>query len=174
MENKENMNEKLFKLQQEIGKVSKQSENPFFRSKYMDINSLLEAVYPLLKEHRLLLLQPINEGDVITQIIDLDTDDFVESRIKLPESIDPQKIGSAITYYRRYALKSLLGIQEEDDDGNKSSKKAIAWLTKEQFEKALNSDVKGISATLQSYSTSTHSMSKPFKDGLEQKLNELI
>ena len=43
--------------------------------------------------------------------------------MELPPLTDPQKIGSAITYYRRYTLQSLLGIQAEDDDANKASGK---------------------------------------------------
>ena len=48
----------------------------------------------------------------------------VTSEIDLPELIDPQKLGSCITYYRRYTLASLLGLQAEDDDANLASKKA--------------------------------------------------
>ena len=40
--------------------------------------------------------------------------------INLPEISDPQKLGSAITYFRRYTLQSLLALQAEDDDGNKA------------------------------------------------------
>ena len=41
--------------------------------------------------------------------------------MELPNLQDPQKLGSAITYFRRYTLQSLLGLQAEDDDGNKAS-----------------------------------------------------
>ena len=47
----------------------------------------------------------------------------VESSIQLTQFNDPQKLGSAITYYRRYTLQSLLGLQAEDDDANKASTK---------------------------------------------------
>jgi hypothetical protein len=44
----------------------------------------------------------------------------------LPEINDPQKLGSAITYYRRYTLQSLLALQAEDDDANLASNKVVA------------------------------------------------
>jgi len=124
MADTKNIYQKLFEVKKEIGKVSKESTNPFFNSKYMDINTLLENVEPLLEKHNLMLLQPISDGLVKSIIINLDdlNDEFIASSIALPNDNNPQKIGSAITYYRRYSLKSLLGIQEEDDDGNKAAK----------------------------------------------------
>ena len=114
---------KLYEAKKEIGKISKDSKNPFFKSKYFDVNSLLEHVEPILQKHDLLLLQPILEGKVSTIIIDVESGDKVVSDIVLPSLNDPQKLGSAITYYRRYTLQSLLGLQAEDDDGNKASNK---------------------------------------------------
>ena len=114
---------KIFEAKKEIGKISKDSKNPFFKSKYFDINSLLEHVEPILQKHDLLILQPINCVEVVTEIIDIETSDSVNSRIQLPNITDPQKLGSAITYYRRYTLTSLLGLQAEDDDGNLAAKK---------------------------------------------------
>lgn len=115
------LNQKIFNAKKEIGKISKDSTNPFFKSKYFDINSLLEHVEPILQKNDLLLLQPIANGLVFTQIVDVETGDLVESGIELPNLSDPQKLGSAITYYRRYTLQSLLGLQAEDDDANKAS-----------------------------------------------------
>tara|TARA_R100001594_G_scaffold8303_1_gene21616 strand:+ start:90 stop:515 length:426 start_codon:yes stop_codon:yes gene_type:complete len=108
---------KLYKVQKEIGAISKDSKNPFYNSKYFDINSLIKQVTPILEKHKLLLLQPIREGKQYSVIIDLDGGSF-ESSLTLPTDLDAQKIGSAITYYRRYTLQSLLALQSEDDDGN--------------------------------------------------------
>jgi hypothetical protein len=113
---------KLAKVKTEIGKISKDKTNPFFKSKYFDINSLLEHVEPLLEKNELLLIQPIKSGKVQTVIFDLDSEAFEYSEIDLPDISDPQKLGSAITYYRRYTLQSLLGLQAEDDDGNTAAK----------------------------------------------------
>ena len=118
MEN--NICKKLYKVQKEIGGISKDSTNPFYNSKYFDINSLIKQVTPILEKHNLLLLQPIEDGKQYSRIIDLDGG-MVESSLALPINLDAQKIGSAITYYRRYTLQSLLALQAEDDDGNSAS-----------------------------------------------------
>ena len=65
----------------------------------------------------MLLLQPIEDDKQYSRIIDLDGG-IVESSLALPTNLDAQKIGAAITYYRRYTLVSLLGLQAKDDDGN--------------------------------------------------------
>jgi|SRR5210317_528093 len=116
-----NINEKLFLLQQEIGTISKDTSNPFYKSKYFDINSLINQLQPLLKKYKLLLLQPIEEDLVYSKLICIDGTGAVLSALKLPEINDPQKLGSAITYYRRYTLASLLGLQAVDDDANVAS-----------------------------------------------------
>ena len=115
------INQKLFNLQQEIGTISKDASNPFYKSKYFDVNSLINQLNPLLKKHRLLLLQPIKEDCVYSKLICIDGTGGVISALKLPEINDPQKLGSAITYYRRYTLASLLGLQAVDDDANVAS-----------------------------------------------------
>lgn len=113
---------KLFEAKKEIGAISKESTNPFFKSKYFDINQLLEHVEPILQKHNLLLLQPIESDVVISKIIEVESGEVVESSMSLTAITDPQKRGSEITYYRRYTLGSLLGLQAVDDDANSASK----------------------------------------------------
>ena len=117
---------KLFEAKKEIGKISKDSKNPFFKSNYLSLNGLIEAVETVLEKHDLLLLQPIMENKIRSIIVDTNNDDGkldnVFSEMELPNIQDPQKLGSAITYFRRYTLQSLLGLQAEDDDGNSASK----------------------------------------------------
>ena len=128
---------KLYKVQKEIGKISKDKKNGFYNSQYFDINKLIEQVTPVLDKHKLLLLQPIRDGKQCSVIIDLDGG-FVESSLELPTNLDAQKIGSAITYYRRYTLVSLLGLQAEDDDGNGAMPKKSASSNKtEMFDKEI-------------------------------------
>jgi hypothetical protein len=112
---------KLAELKKEIGKVKKNATNPHFKNNYADINAILDSVEPLMESKGLLLLQPLKDGMVSTQIYCVETGEVVTSELKLPEIQDPQKIGSAITYYRRYTLQSLLGLQAEDDDAQKAS-----------------------------------------------------
>lgn len=115
------INEKLFNLQQEIGGISKLESNPFYNSKYFDINSLIKQLNPLLLKHKLLLLQPIEDNKVVTKIICVESNSDVSSFLTIPAVSDPQKLGGAITYLRRYTLASLLGLQAEDDDANSAS-----------------------------------------------------
>jgi hypothetical protein len=117
---------KVESIKKEIGKVVKDKENPFFKSSYTDVNSLLEKIEPLFKKEGLLLIQPIRDGKVFSEVVDLKTGQSLSSSIELPDITDPQKIGSAITYYRRYTLTSLFALQsEEDDDGNSASGKVL-------------------------------------------------
>lgn len=132
---------KIWKAKQEIGKVTKGNDNPYFKSKYADLNALLEASEPILLKNDLILLQPIKNGCVCTQIIDIHTGEMVESSMMLPEISDPQKKIASVTYYRRATLQSILSLQAIDDDGNTAragvdeSKKA---LSQENFERGLH------------------------------------
>jgi len=117
-----NIYSKIALAKKEIGAISKDTTNDFFKAKYFDINKLLQHVEPILEKHDLMVLQPIVNGCVQTVIIDCESGVEISSEIKLPELDNPQKLGSAITYYRRYTLTSLLSLQAEDDDGNSASK----------------------------------------------------
>jgi hypothetical protein len=135
---------KLFEAKKEIGKISKDAKNPFFKSNYLSLNGLIDAVEEVLVKHDLLLLQPIEDGKVKTQIFDIEEGrtSILQSAMDLPNITDPQKLGSAITYYRRYTLQSLLGLQAEDDDGNLAAKKKpvvkeLTWLSPKNIDAAV-------------------------------------
>jgi len=121
-----NLSQALVKFQSQLKPVNKESENPFFKSVYADLSSILQAVMPVLSANGLAVIQPMRiEGDktlLITQIIH-ESGEFVESQMVLPQVQDPQKYGSLITYYKRYQLQAMLGIatKDEDDDGNSVS-----------------------------------------------------
>lgn len=119
MENK-TLYKKLLAVQKEIGSVKKDKTNPFFKSSYADINNYIEEVKPVLNKHGLTIFQPliIRKGKNIikTIIIDCDNGEEIKSMVKLPENTDPQKMGSIITYFRRYAIQSMLFLQAKDDD----------------------------------------------------------
>ncbi len=121
---------KLLEVQKEIGAIKKESENPFFKSKYFDINGLLAVVKPVLNKHGVVLLQSLSAyGDnclsLNTKLVDSESGEIVEDTCPIPVNSEPQKIGSAITYFRRYALQSLLALEAEDDDAEGS--KAITY-----------------------------------------------
>ena len=102
------IHKKLYEVQASIGAIEKDSTNPFFKSKYFDINKLLSEIKPKLEKQGLLLLQPLtNVGGVSalkTKIIDVESGEIEEDICSLPQNSDPQKMGSIITYFRRYAL----------------------------------------------------------------------
>ena len=112
--------QKLAQAKSEIGAISKDSKNPFYNSKYFDINQLLNHVEPVLEKYGLMVMQPIIEGKVVSLIIDVETGNDCRSELKLTDERDPQKIGSQISYFRRYSLSSLLCLQAQDDDGNQA------------------------------------------------------
>ena len=115
---------KLLEAQKKIGAIKKDKTNPFFKSNYADINAYIDEVKPVLNECGLMILQPLTIRDgkmAIKTIIVDDSGEEIASVVKLPENPDPQKMGSIITYFRRYAIQSLLFLQAEDDDANKGS-----------------------------------------------------
>jgi len=118
---KKNIYQKLHEAKLEIGKVAKNAKNPHFKNTYADLNALIEAVEPILLEKGLVLLQPIKEGKVFTVITDITDSNSIESYIDLPINLNPQQLGSAVTYFRRYTLQSLLSLQAVDDDGHTAS-----------------------------------------------------
>ena len=118
----------LVKFQSQLRPVNKDSENPFFKSSYADLSSILQTVVPLLTANDLAIIQPmrVENGDtiLITKIIH-SSGEFIQSEMILPVHADPQKFGSLITYYKRYQLQAILGVstKDEDDDANNASSK---------------------------------------------------
>lgn len=114
------MQEKLLKIQKEVPAIKKDSQNPHFKNKYFDINTLLEVVLPILNKHEVVLTQGLThiEGKIALATKLSCKEGEVAYVVPLPECADAQKYGSAITYFRRYAIVSLLALEAEDDDGN--------------------------------------------------------
>ena len=145
---------RILEVQKEIGTLSKNAKNPFFKSAYLDLNDLLKHVTPLLHKHGLVVSQPITNGLVCSQIIDSESGNvLLDSSIALPDLKDPQKIGSCITYFRRYTLKSLLAIAEGDDDGNLASALVVKPNLKDKLlqDTLLNGSIDDLRALLNDY-----------------------
>lgn len=116
----------LVKAQGEFEVVSKTANNPFFKSKYADLPSVVLAATPILKENGLAVTQLLgyeNEKDTLTTRLLHETGQWIESTMKLYlVKPDSQSLGSAITYSRRYAYMAILGlVADVDDDGNAAS-----------------------------------------------------
>jgi hypothetical protein len=127
-EKKLNIYQKLNNFNTMVGAIRKDNTNPHYHYKYADINNVLEAIREPLSTNGLVALQTtIRKDDIFclnTKIINIDSpEEFVEIDIPLIYNGDMQKLGSAITYARRYGLVTLLGLEQEDDDGNLASGK---------------------------------------------------
>jgi hypothetical protein len=87
---------------------------------YADLANVLAAVRPALAKHQIATLQPVavgRQGIVVTTLLAHPSGEYIRNDFALPlDSADPQAIGSAITYARRYALQALLGVAPEEDD----------------------------------------------------------
>ena len=125
----------LANVKANLGKVTKGANNPFYKSKYADLNTHLEVVEPVLAENGLILLQPVSnnsEGNNVVEsvLFHVESGQYVSSMMVLVGETDMQKAGSAVTYARRYTLGSLLSMQAVDDDGNEASVKSTKGQAK--------------------------------------------
>lgn len=116
------LNSKLLEFQKKVGIVKKDAKNPHFKNTYASLTQILSEVKPLLTECGLVLIQPIDMNGVGTTIIDFESGQKVETYISLPTNLSPQQLGSAITYFRRYTLASLLALEIDDDDAQSTVK----------------------------------------------------
>lgn len=121
----------LAAAQGEFSTVKKDSENPFFKSKYADLSAVVKTAAPVLAVHKLAVSQFISttvdgEGnlvDTLTTWLIHQSGQYINDtmRLRLTKE-DAQGQGSAITYARRYSYMAVLGlVADEDDDGNKAS-----------------------------------------------------
>lgn len=122
-ENISEISKALVRAQAKMGAATKGASNPFFKSKYADLGAVMEVIKDPLNENGIAVLQPVfsEEGcHFIETILIHESGQFLSSgRLKLElHKIDPQFIGSVITYMKRYQLQAFLGIPSEDDDGN--------------------------------------------------------
>lgn len=121
----------LAAAQNDIGRIFKNATNPHYRSAYLDLAGLIDAVQPSLSKYNLTLYHttrpPQNE---------FEQDDYIEAHLvhtptgqeivstyplRAKDTTDPQKLGAAMTYARRYTALAVLGLAAEDDDGNYSA-----------------------------------------------------
>ena len=118
--------EAFFSFQSKVGSVPKESTNPFHHSKYADLDTVMKTIKPLFVEYGFFIQQfpktIVNGVEVRTVLFHMGGHS-IENTLALPCEPDPQKIGSAITYARRYGLSAMIGIScEEDDDANATFK----------------------------------------------------
>jgi hypothetical protein len=110
----------------QMGKAVMNSKNPHFKSKYADLESLLDAARVPLGLNGLAVVQMPSQdslGYYVETMILHTSGEFISGKTYIsPSKNDPQGLGSAITYAKRYGFSSMLGlVGEEDDDGNAAS-----------------------------------------------------
>lgn len=132
-----NLAKALFEFQTKAVKIKKKADNPFFKSKYADLPSILDEIHQPLIDCGLVISQiPDGEG-LTTMLIHSESGEYIEANGTMkPTKSDPQAIGSAITYQRRYSLCAILGLNvDDDDDGNAASSQKpesdLPWLNKD-------------------------------------------
>jgi len=139
----------LAAFQQECPIIAKDSKA--YNYKYADLPSIVEIINPLLKKHSLGFIQPLQYAEGVrkiqTIVFHTESGNSIESVVDIPEVEFKgmnlyQSMGSGITYLRRYALSSALGIvTDEDNDATgeqiKGVKKELPWLTQKQFESSV-------------------------------------
>ena len=199
----------LAKAQGAIAGASKSSANPFFKSRYADLASVWDACRGPLSEHGISIVQSPNTeylgepvpyewtsktGDtrygvrvvcivsVVTRLMH-SSGQWIEDRVStmLPTG-DPQSVGSAITYLRRYALQSFAGVAPEDDDaeaahGRGPQARANALATPEGYDAwllGLQATSKNGTAALQAaWACSTPEFRRHLSDTNQAKWNSL-
>ena len=120
-----NIYQKLLAIQKKNLSFTKNADNPFFKSKYLSLDQLIKGLNPELNALDLIIVHKTRQREVITLVIDTPTGKNIKSRFPIPEAItDPQKMGSAITYAKRYNIGQLFNIMTDvDDDGNATASK---------------------------------------------------
>lgn len=114
----------------------KNAKNPHFKNKFADLGEVMECLEGPLHENRLVVTQTLGLREtvpvLVTTVWHADSGQSLASEMPLnPAKNDPQGMGSAITYARRYALKAMFGMVDVDDDGEAGSRPAPAQKPKD-------------------------------------------
>jgi len=112
----------LAQAQGEMGAAAKDASNPHFKSRYADLASIMDACRAPLARHGLAVTQlPARREDgsvMLTTLLMHSSGEFIGSYMTAkPAQENPQVLGSMLTYLRRYALASVVGVVSDDDDG---------------------------------------------------------
>ena len=115
----------LSKAQGEMDGATSKSVNPFFKSNYADLHTVISSAVPYLSKHGLSISQgnEVIPGAVcVTTTLLHQSGQWLRSKIKLPvDKVNAQGVGAATTYGRRYGLAAMVGIAQKDDDANSIS-----------------------------------------------------
>lgn len=109
----------LAEFQQEVPTIHKGTKG--YGYSYADLPTIFEKINPLLKKHGLGFTQLIEGNDLVTIVFHVESGETLESKTTIPQvqlkgMNDFQSFGSGVTYYRRYALSSALGLVTDVDN----------------------------------------------------------
>lgn len=130
-----NISKALVSAQKDMGGAVKDAANPFFKSKYSDLASVVEVCKEPLNKNGVVILQPIVKDAAgalqLETLLLHESGEWIASHtpIVVAKTNDPQAVGSAISYARRYGLQSLLSIPAVDDDGEAAMVRSSAATT---------------------------------------------
>jgi hypothetical protein len=141
----------LAEFQQEVPVIHKATQG--YGYTYADLPKILEVINPLLKKHGLGFTQLINGTQIATCLFHIESAESIESKIDIPQGVvlkgmnEFQVLGSAITYLRRYALSSMLGlVTDKDTDASGEQVKQEPkkpTIDNARFQKAIDAISKG-------------------------------
>ena len=196
-----NLFKALANFQQEVPVIIKNSQG--YGYQFADLPKIFEVINPLLKKHGLGFTQLIEEQSIITVLFHVESGERLDSKTDIPQGVtlkgmnDFQVLGSAITYIRRYALSSALGlVTDSDPDANgvkekptqqsqpkqetksepkEDKPKVDKWMTEKQFEELKQKTKAEIKKYLGIYNGTTpytdghiYGMKKQYKEELEK------
>lgn len=122
-----NIAKALAEFQAKVSKIKKDAKNPFFKSNYASLSNIQDAIsQPLIESGLCYSQSPTGVNGLCTILIHAESGEFLMDEYIMPvaKANDPQAVGSAITYAKRYALAGVLGLNiDDDDDGNKAAAK---------------------------------------------------
>ena len=123
-----NLAKALSTVQGKLTHAKKDSANPFFKSKYADLESVWDACRDLLAANGLAVAQfpglysELDKSMSLTTILTHNSGEWISQEMSVPVTKpDAQGAGSALTYMRRYAVAAVVGVVQADDDGNAAS-----------------------------------------------------
>lgn len=117
----------LLKAQKTITFAAKQAENPHFKNKYANLESVIDAIKPALNENGILFIQTFSPSSTgflnLTTRLQHECGEWLQDEMTVPlQKNDAQGYGSAATYARRYSLAAICGLYQADDDGHEAAK----------------------------------------------------
>ena len=121
-----NIYQKLLEVQKKDLTFTKNAKSHY--GKYLTLDDLNKGLNPTLNEIGLIVVHKTHKRNIVTMVIDTDTGKSLKSYFPIAETItDPQKVGSAITYAKRYNIGQLFNIvTDEDDDGDATTEKTTS------------------------------------------------